>query len=84
MREPTLPEGIIRLTHALVEDAALRSWFMSLEELPPARRCTAFDKMAAKMHARREEAELVAAVSTLARPEVYAAVRDAVRELCRS
>ena len=83
MNEPQLPAGVVRLTHALVEDAALRSWFFSLDLLPTSVRRQAFTQMAEQMKAAREDAELVSAVAALAHPEFYAAVRDAVRERVR-
>ena len=82
MNESQIPEGMVRLAHALVEDASLRSWFLALEALPNSIRRIAFSEMADQMTAGREEPELISALSALARPEIYAAVRDAVRERC--
>ena len=80
--EPQIPDGIVRLTHALVEDATLRARFLALERLSSSLRRRAFRQIAAEMSAAREDSELVAAVSALVRPELYAAVRDSVRERC--
>ena len=82
MSELAIPEGIVRLTHALVEDAALRSWFLRLEQVPDAVRRAALVQMAQQMTTAREDAELVAAVSALARADLYRAVRQAVGERC--
>ena len=82
MDELALPEGIVRFTHALVEDAALRSWFLHLEQLPDSVRRHALLQMAQQMTAAREDAELAAAVAALARPDLYRAVREAVGERC--
>ncbi len=80
--EPQIPEGIVRLTHALVEDPTLRTRFFAIEQLSTSLRRSAFRQMAAEMNAAREDSELVAAVSALVRPELYAAVCDSVRERC--
>lgn len=82
MSEIAIPEGLVRFTHALVEDAALRAWFLRLERVPDAARGSALVHMAQQMTAAREDAALVAAVSALARPELYQAVRKAVAERC--
>lgn len=82
MSELAIPEGVVRFTHALVEDAALRSWFLRLEQVSDAVRRSALVQMAQQMRAAGEDSELAAAVSALARPELYRAVRDAVRERC--
>ncbi len=78
----TVPEGIVRFTHALVEDASLRSWFLSLERLPDSTRRAAFAQMAEQMSAGREDIQLTTAASSLIRPEVYDAVRKSVAERC--
>ncbi len=80
--KPQIPEGVVQLTHALVEDATLRARFLALERLSSSRRRSAFRQMADEMSAAREDSELVAAVSALVRPALYAAVRDSVRERC--
>ena len=82
MAESTIPEGMVRFTHALVEDAALRLWFLRLEHLSPALRSAAFSQMSQQMSSDREDPELAAAVSALARPEMYDAILKAVRERC--
>ena len=82
MPGPEIPEGIVSLTHTLVEDASLRSWFLALDRLSKSARFTAFSRMAAKMRDGNEDAALVQAVQALAEPGVYRAVRDAVRERC--
>ena len=83
MSRVAVPEGIVRFTHALVEDASLRSWFLSLERLPDSRRRAAFAQMAEQMTAGREDTELTTAAASLIRPEVYDAVRKSVMERCR-
>jgi hypothetical protein len=82
MAEPCIPEGIVRFTHALVEDASLRSWFLSLEQLSASVRRAAFAQMATQMQAEREDPELVAAVAAMIRSELFDAVRDSLRERC--
>ena len=83
MNASQIPPGVVRFTHALVEDAALRSWFLSLDSLAPSLRRQAFSEMARQMKAAREDEELISAVAALAHPELYAAVRDAVLERSR-
>ena len=82
MPQSMIPEGMARFTHALVEDVALRSWFFGLEHLSASSRQAAFSQMAQQMKADREDLELAAAASALARPEMYDAVLKAVRERC--
>lgn len=82
MAQSTIPEGMVRFTHALVEDASLRSWFVGLRGLSASRRQAAFSQMAEQMRTDREDLELAAAVSALARPEMYDAVLKALRERC--
>ena len=80
--ELSIPDGIVRFTHALVEDPPLRSWFLSLEQLSASLRRAAFVQMAAQMRADREDPELAAAVSALAHSDVFEAVRNSLRERC--
>jgi hypothetical protein len=82
MTRHQIPEGMVRFTHALVEDASLRSWFLGLEHLPAPLRRAAFSQMAQQMKSDREDPELAAAVSALARPTMYDAVLKSVRERC--
>ena len=82
MAQSTIPEGMVRFTHALVEDAALRSWFLGLQHLSASLRQAAFTQMAQQMRSDREDLDLAAAASALARPEMYDAVLTAVRERC--
>jgi hypothetical protein len=46
MAQSIIPEGLVRFTHALVEDASLRSWFVGLEHLSASLRQAAFSQMA--------------------------------------
>jgi hypothetical protein len=82
MSQSMIPEGMVRFTHALVEDASLRSWFLGLEQLPTSLRQAAFSQMAEQMRADSEDLDLAAAASALARPEMYDAILKAVRERC--
>lgn len=82
MAQSTIPEGMVRFTHALVEDASLRSWFLRLEHLSDSLRQAAFSQMAQQMRSDSEDLDLAAAVSALARTEMYDAVLKAVRERC--
>ena len=83
MAAPKLPEGIVRLTHALVEDSALRARFVALDSLTPTLRRAALQQMVAQMRSAREDQDLIDALQTMTHPEVYAAVRQTVRERCR-
>ncbi|PYI90315.1 MAG: hypothetical protein DME97_17600 [Verrucomicrobia bacterium] len=82
MARHPIPEGMVRFTHALVEDASLRSWFLSLESLSASLRRAAFRQMAQQMRSDREDPELAAAISALVRPEMYDAILKSVRERC--
>lgn len=82
MAQSTIPEGMVRFTHALVEDTALRSWFLGLEHLSASLRRAAFSQMSQQMRSDREDPELTSAMSALARPEIYSAVLKAVRKRC--
>jgi hypothetical protein len=82
MAQSTIPEGLVRFTHALVEDAALRAWFLALQPLSASLRQAAFSQMAQQMRSEREDPELAAAASTMAQPEMYDAVVKSVRECC--
>lgn len=75
-------EGMVRFTHALVEDSALRSWFTGLAQLPEARRRAEFRRMAEEMRAKQEDPGLVAAVGALTHPELFGAVRKALADRC--
>jgi len=82
MTAPSIPERIVRFTHALVEDASLRSWFFSLEQLSASRRRAAFVQMAEQMRSDHEDPALVAAISVMACSELFEAIRDSLRERC--
>ena len=78
----TIPDGIVRFTHALVEDASLRSWFLSLEGHTTAMRGTALRQMAEQMRTERADPELADAVSAMTHDEMFDAVRKSVRDRC--
>ena len=80
MGEMDVPEGMVNLAHALVEDAKLRNCFYTLEKLPKRVRKESFAEMAAEMRAKEEDVDLTDAVLALARPRVYETVLAAVRE----
>jgi hypothetical protein len=80
MPHSEVPEGMVKLAHALVETAHLRSWFYALEKLPKALRNKAFSKMAAQMRSAGEDLDLTEAVAALSRPKVYETVLEAVHE----
>jgi hypothetical protein len=82
MTQSAIPEGMVRFTHALVEDAPLRSWFLRLQHLSASLRQAAFSQMAQQMRSDGEDLDLAAAASALARPEIYDAVLKAVQERC--
>ena len=80
MGEMDVPEGMVNLAHALVENAKLRNWFYILEKLPKRGRKESFAEMAAEMRAKEEDVDLADAILALARPKVYETVLAAVRE----
>jgi hypothetical protein len=82
MAQSKVPEGMVWFTHALVENASLRSWFLGLEQLSTSLRQAAFSQMAQQMRSDNEDLDLATAASALARPEIYDAVLKAVRERC--
>jgi hypothetical protein len=82
MKDQQIPEGLVRFTHALVEDAPLRTWFFGLEGLPISLRATAFSQMAQQMRSEKADPELAAALSALVRPELYDAILASVRGRC--
>ena len=75
-----VPEGIVNLTHALVEAENLRAWFYALERLPVSFREAALSKMAAEMRKAGEDSLLADAVASLADAKIYQAILDTVRE----
>jgi hypothetical protein len=82
MAESHIPEGIVRFTQALVEDASLRLWFLNLDEYSTAVRQRALRRMAREMEAGGEDPALARAVAALTHPELFDAVRKSVRDRC--
>jgi hypothetical protein len=80
MPQPEVSEGIVDLTHALVEAQHLRAWFYALERLPVSVRETAFSEMVSQMRSAGEDASLTEAVASLTNPMIYQGVLQAVRE----
>src|ERR1700730_4048222 len=80
MPHSEVPEGMVKLAHALVETAHLRSWFYALEKLPKALRNKSFSEMEARMRAAGEDSDLADAVAALSRPKVYETVLEAFRD----
>ena len=78
----SIPEGIVRLTQAFVDDAALRSWFLDLAGHSAIMRHAALVQMAEQMRADREDPELASAVAALSHPGMFDAVRQALRDRC--
>ena len=74
MSAPELPEELITFIQVLEEDEDLRAWFDSFADTPEWQRAEEFRKLAARMHAGGEHADLVRATAMLAEPDVYRAV----------
>jgi hypothetical protein len=81
MRDQSVPEEIVTLIHAIMEDPALCEWLFAQEQRPLSARALAFLEMSDRMAAGGEDPAIVSAVSLLARPEIYAAVCCSVRDL---
>ena len=82
MSKSMIPEGLVRLTHAFVEDVSSRSWFFSLAESSAVMRHSALREMAEQMRRERADPELALAVAALTHPQMFDAVQKAVRERC--
>lgn len=76
-----IPEALVRLVQALVDDEGLREWFESLAMFSPRERMAEFNAVATRMRASGEHAELAHAVALLGAPGMYESVRAAVGEL---
>ena len=74
---------MVKLAHALVETAHLRTWFYGLEKLPKALRNKSFSEMAAQMCAAGEDTDLTDAVAALSRSKIYQTILEVVRERVR-
>jgi hypothetical protein len=81
MSDSPISDEVVTLVHAIRDDEGLREWLFRLEECPDSVRRTAFAEMIEKMKSAGEDATLIAAISELARPEIYAAACKALREL---
>ena len=80
MPQCSVPEGMVKLAHALVETSRLRAWFYSLENLSDDLRKAAFIEMPGRMGEAKEDSDITDAVGALARPQMYDTVLAAVRE----
>ena len=80
MSQSGVPEGMVKLAHALVETPNLRFWFYGLEDLPKDLRDAAFSEMAARMRESGDDAELAEAIASLSNSRAYKGVVKAVRE----
>lgn len=76
-------EPLVDLVRALSEDDRLSEWFLNMETLPLPSRATELGGMATQMQAAGEDAALVNALTLLARPTLFAAACEALRELRR-
>jgi hypothetical protein len=78
MPQSEVPEGFVRLAHALVESEDLRSWFYQLAKLSPDDRAATFLDMA--RHIYSEDDDLAVIAFKLREPKIYQALLRAVRE----
>jgi hypothetical protein len=69
-----IPEELVTFIRVLEEDEDLRAWFDSFADSPDWQRADEFRRLAMRMHAGGEHADLVRATAMLAEPEIYAAV----------
>ena len=76
-----LPEELVALLHAISEDESLCRWLLTLQQLPITVRRTELGCMAARMRADAGAEDVASAVSALARPELYEAACNTLREL---
>ncbi len=76
MSDPTGCEEMGKFVQGLVDDADLRAWFDSFEEVDEYARCSEFLGLAQRMEAAGEHPELIRTTSRLADPGVYSSVRE--------
>ena len=73
-------DELVTFAQVLAEEAGLREWFLSMEQLTPFERAAAFTEMAARMRAAGEDELLATMISSLAEPHTYHAVRRFLSE----
>lgn len=78
-----LPDALVRITQALVEDEGLALWFETVMEADLRVREAEFRQMAKRMRAANADSELTHAVGLLAVPGVSDGVLAAFKELRR-
>jgi hypothetical protein len=73
-----VPDELVTFVQVLAKDDDLRAWFESFVEISDAERATSFLELAARMQAAGERAELIAATTLLATPEIFRAAHAAL------
>ena len=76
-----LPDSLVRVVQAFVEDGDLALWFESLEDLTIAARFAEIRATVARMRQTEGTEEIAHATGLLGTPQVYEAVLGTVREL---
>ena len=79
MKPSKVSEELLTISQVIGESEILRDWFVNLAALPPAIRAKACADMASSMAADGDDSDLIAAVSSLARPDIYNAVLQTLR-----
>ena len=76
-----LPDSLVRIVQAFVEDDDLALWFESLEDMSVASRFAEIRATVARMRRTEGTEEVAHATSLLGTPQVYESVLGTVREL---
>jgi hypothetical protein len=84
MEDNQIPEDIVPLIDAIIEDPNLRSWFFTLYEMPQKVRMTVLGQMKKKMIEKEKGAEFIHLVEELNDETIFSAVVKTVKEMTES
>jgi hypothetical protein len=81
MKPEKLPEGLVQILMAFLQDPELRKWFEGMALETPAFRSREFRATAARMEASKDHRDLRHALTLLALPEFYESAIEALEAL---
>ncbi len=81
MKDDQIPEDIMPLINAIVEDPNLKSWFFTLSEMPHNVRVSVLGQMKKKMLAKKKGSEFIHLVEELNDEVIFSAVIKTVRKM---
>jgi hypothetical protein len=81
MKDNEIPDNIVPLIKAILDDSNLQSLFLNLDKMPENMRISILGQMKEKMKSNNEDPHLIALVDELNKAEIFSAVVKTIKDM---